>query len=112
METPVGAKKTSSSLRPEEEKLCVLYRGADGKIVHTHRVTTLPGGRRLNDAEVERRARELAARRHPDRHLAQRELKALHVNPEDFQHGVRYRVDLEAGKLVSASEFAGGRNSD
>jgi hypothetical protein len=57
-------------------------------------------------------ARELAARRHPDRHLAQRELKALHVNPEDFQHGFRYRVDLEAGKLVSASEFASGRNSD
>jgi len=110
METPVGVKKTSSS--PEEEKLCVLYRATDGKIIHTHRVTTLPGGRRLDDAEVEGRARELAARRHPDRHLALRGLKALHVNPAEFEHGVRYRVDLQAGKLVRALEFAGGRNSD
>jgi hypothetical protein len=110
MNAPVGTKKTSPRIQPEEEKLCVLYRTTDGKILHTHRVTTLPGGRRVDDAEVERRARELAARRHPDRHLAQRELKVLHINPAEFQHGVHYRVDVKAAKLVRAPEFAGDRN--
>ena len=39
-------------VQPEDEKLCVLYDPATGRIIHTHRVTTLPRGRKVDDAEM------------------------------------------------------------
>jgi hypothetical protein len=81
---------------PEEQKLCVLYDPSNGTIVHTHWVTTLPGGRKVDEAELERRIRERATSRGRD----VKGLKVLHVDPKEYEPGTRYRVDIEAGKLT------------
>ena len=83
-------------IKAEEVRICVLYDPSNGAIVHTHKVTTLPRGRRLDDTAMERRIRELAKS-----HVADApELKVLHVNPENIVMGTNYRVDVAAGKLV------------
>jgi hypothetical protein len=39
----------------DSTKVCVLYHPGDGRVVHVHGVTTLPGGREISDAELEQR---------------------------------------------------------
>ncbi len=84
---------------PEDQKLCVLYDPSNGTILHTHWVTTLPGGHKVDKAELERRIRERATSRSRDVNG----LKVLHVDPREYDQGMRYRVDVEAGKLVKHS---------
>jgi hypothetical protein len=82
--------------RPEEERLCVLYNPNEGTIVHTHRVTTFPGGHKVDKAEMEKRIRERAT-------AAGRDLtglEILHVQPEEYKPRTQYRVDVRARKLV------------
>lgn len=81
---------------PEDEKLCVLYEPKTGVIVHTHRVTTMPGGRKVDAAEMERRTRERATSRGRDVH----KLALLHVDPKTYRPGAFYRVDVKAKALV------------
>ncbi len=45
-------------LKTTAEMICVLYAPDDGRIVHTHSVVTLTGGKTVTEAELERRARE------------------------------------------------------
>jgi hypothetical protein len=84
----------------EDQKLCVLYDPSNGAIVHTHWVTTLPGGRVVGQAEMEKRIRERAAFRGRD----VQEMKVLHVDPKDYEQGTRYQVDTKAGKLTKRSK--------
>ena len=82
---------------PGATKVCVLYDPEDdGRIVHVHTVTTFPGGRAVDEKEVERRAfiRAKAAGRSTEG------LKALHVSPSDISPSMRYRVDVEMAKLI------------
>jgi hypothetical protein len=81
---------------PEDQKLCVLYDPSNGNILHTHWVTTLPGGRKVDKAELEKRIRERATSRGRDASG----LKVLHVDPAEYVQGIHYRVDLAAGKLA------------
>ena len=83
----------------EDQKLCVLYDPSNGAIVHTHWVTTLPGGRVVGQAEMEKRIRERAATRGRD----VQKMKVLHLDPNEYKQGTRYRVDLEARKLAKLS---------
>jgi hypothetical protein len=80
--------------RIEEQKLCVLYDPASGAIVHTHWVTTLEGGRKVSEAEMEARTRERAATRGREAG----HLHILHVDPAVHKVGASYRV--EGGALV------------
>lgn len=83
-------------LVPIDEKLCVLFEPASGVIVHTHRVTTFPGGRKIDNAEMEKRIRERAASRGRDVH----KLSILHVEPKSYKLGAQYQVDVKTKKLV------------
>jgi hypothetical protein len=85
---------------PEDQKLCVLYDPSNGTIVHTHWVTTLSGGRVVDQPGMEKRIRERAASR--GRNV--QGMKVLHVDPKEYKQGTRYRVDLEARKLAKLSE--------
>jgi hypothetical protein len=85
---------------PEDEKLCVLYDPATGHIVHTHRVTTLRGGRKVDEAEMERRTRERAASRGRD----VRELPLLHVDRKSYKLGALYQVDVRTKTLVETAQ--------
>jgi hypothetical protein len=85
---------------PDDQKLCVLYDPSNGAIVHAHWVTTLSGGRVVDQAEMEKRIRERAASRGRD----VQGMKVLHVDPNEYKQGTRYRVDLEVCKLAKLSE--------
>ncbi len=78
------------NIEPESEKICVLYDPKDGRIAHTHEVITLPGGRKVDDEEVEARAFKRAAALGKDTS----KFKALHVKaPKDHDRSSMYRVD-------------------
>ena len=86
-------------VQPEDEKICVLYNLATGRIVHMHRVITLPGGRKVDDAEMERRIRERSVSTGRDGSG----LGVLHVDPNTYKMGAVYQVDVGAKKLVEAT---------
>ena len=86
-------------VQPEADKICVLYNLATGRIVHLHRVTTLPGGRKIDDAEMERRIRERSVS--SGRDISG--LAVLHVDPNAYKMGAVYPVDVGAKKLVEAT---------
>jgi len=83
-------------IAPEASSICVLYDPADGRILHMHRVTTLPGGRKMDTKEVEARTFELAKRCGVDVSRAH----ALHVDPRDVKPSVPHRVDVRTRRLV------------
>jgi hypothetical protein len=92
-------------VQPEADKICVLYNLATGRIVHMHRVTTLPGGRKVDDAEMERRIRERSVS--SGREVSG--LVVLHVDPKTYKMGAVYQVDVGAKKLVEAPSSPGAR---
>ena len=81
--------------QPVPSKICVLYDPRDGRVVHTHRVITMPGGQEITDAEAEARAKERAKQAGRDI----RGLSALRVAHEDCDGSSQYRVDLAEKKL-------------
>jgi hypothetical protein len=84
------------SLQPSSVKICVLYDPKDGRIVHTHRVFTLPGARMATDEEVEERAKTRATQAG---HSVSG-LSTLHVAAEDYNASNVYSVDLAKKQLV------------
>jgi hypothetical protein len=81
--------------QPILDKICVLY-NREGRIVHTHREVTMPGGRTVTDDEVEAHGKELATAAGHDI----RALSALRVAAEDYDESSAYRVDVEKKELV------------
>lgn len=90
---------------PVSNKVCVLYDPRDGRIVHTHRVITMPGGQDVTDEELETRAKERA--RQVGRDVSG--LSALRVAPEDCDGSSHYRVDLATKKLRKLERPAAAR---
>lgn len=84
------------AVQPESVRMCLLYDPKDGRVVHTHQVVTLPGGRHVTDGEVEARAFSRAAQTGKDTS----KLRALHVSPADHDFSSIYRVDRKSKKLV------------
>jgi hypothetical protein len=82
----------------QNTKVCVLYSPKDGRVVHFHGATVVPGADPVSDAEMEKRA---------VRHAAGlgREVegvKALHVPYSTFvQHSKGFKVNAEGTGLVS-----------
>lgn len=81
--------------QPVSVKTCVLYDPSDGRVVHTHRVVTMPGGQESNDEEVAERAGDCAKRMGHETNG----LHVLHVGPDDCDGVSQYRVDLTAMNL-------------
>jgi len=77
------------------QRTCVLYDTADGSIVLMHTVVRLRGAPPAAPGADEADARSILARRNQDR----KELRAIHVNADDVQPGLRYRVSR--GKLTA-----------
>lgn len=90
-------------MRAEDVKACILYEPATGRVVHVHRVTTLPGGRRLDQVAMESRIRDLAKQHGAD----SVDLRVLHVDPRELVVGTSYVVDVHAEKLQRIREKAG-----
>jgi hypothetical protein len=88
--------KDGKAIAPESIQTCILYDPKSGKIVHHHQVLTYPGGRRLDEGQVESQALELAAKVRGDASG----LRALHVTDNQFQPSKIYRVDLKSRRLV------------
>jgi hypothetical protein len=85
------------TLAPESIQICVLYDPSDGRIVHTHKVVTYPGGKTVNEKQVEARAMELVAKTGVDTS----KLRALQVPPEDYSPTAAYQVDTKSMRLVA-----------
>ncbi len=83
-------------LKPEAVRICVLYDPSNGRIVHTHEVVTLPGGRKVDEKEMERRTLQRAASAGVDTS----KLKVMHVPPEEYDRTSLYRVELKGLRLV------------
>ncbi len=83
-------------LKPEAVRICVLYDPSDGRVAHTHEVVTLPGGRKVDEKEMERRTFQRAEGAGVDTS----KLKPLHVQPKDCDRTSLYHVDLKGPRLV------------
>jgi len=78
----------------------VLYDPKSGRIVHTHEIITLKGGRNVDEKEAEIRTFKRAKSLGKDTST----LKALHVSAKDYDHSSVYRVDPESLTLVKLSK--------
>jgi hypothetical protein len=81
--------------KPVSDKVCVLYDPKDGRVIHTHRALTMPGGRDVTDEELEACAKDMAKRAGHDI----TGLSSLRVPGEDCDGSSQYRVDLAMNKL-------------
>lgn len=88
--------KGRKALKPEEVKICVLYDPKDGRIAHHHMVGTFPGGKKVDEKEVERRTLARAASFGTDTS----NLKALHVSEKDCNPTHRHKVDVKTLTLI------------
>ena len=88
--------KENHSVKHDSEQTCVLYDPRDGRIVHTHRVVTLPGGRKVTNEEVEARTKEIAKQTGHDISG----LHAMHFAANAYDASAVYRVDVTTKKLV------------
>lgn len=84
------------NITPESTHICILFDPADGRVFHTHRVITLPGGKKLTPEQVEQRTLHLAEKLHIDAS----KLSLLHVPPEQYKASVAYKVDPQSRSLV------------
>ena len=82
--------------KPEDVKICVLYDPKDGRVAHHHAVATYPGGRRVDEKEVERRTLARAASLGTNTS----KLKALHVSENDCNLSHSYKVNIKTLTLV------------
>jgi hypothetical protein len=92
---PHPSKKRETFI-PNDLKVCILYDPKDGRIAHHHMVGTFPGGNRVDESEVERRARARAEKFG----TKTANLKALHVSAKDCVPSSKYKVDVHSMKLV------------
>jgi hypothetical protein len=82
---------------PESVQTCLIFDPANGRILHTHHVVTLPGALPVSREEVERRAWKRAA----DAGLDPSRLAAIHVDSERLNRSASYRVDVPTMNLVA-----------
>jgi hypothetical protein len=81
---------------------CVVF-DHDGTIVHTYSLVTVEGAAQRPLSEIERRALALAVGRGHDGP----NLSVLHIDPDEVQPGVRYRVDPASRELRTEDPEAG-----
>ena len=83
------------NIKPVPKKVCVLYDGKDGRVLHAHRVLTMPGGHDVSDEELETRARDMAKRAGHDIIS----LSTLRVPGGGHDGPSHYQIDLATNKL-------------
>jgi hypothetical protein len=87
-------------------RACVLFDPKDGRIVHIHGVTSFVAGKKLSDADMEKRTFERAA----SLGRSTSGLKAIHVSPQDFKPHRMYRVDVKRRVLLETSKLSSSRS--
>ena len=88
--------------KPGPGKICVLYDPQDGRVIHTHRVITFPGGQEVTDSEAGARAKERATQAGHD----VRSVGTLLVADDDCDGSSLYHVDVAEGKLHNVERSA------
>jgi len=85
--------------KPIEPKIymAVLYDPQTGRIAHCHRVVQFDSKKKVTEAHVDGRLREMATRHGWD----VSKLKTLHVDPSKLERGMRYKVDLQKRTLLA-----------
>jgi hypothetical protein len=81
-------------IKPEDERIFVVYHSGTGEIAHVHRVLTFPGAARKTDHAMEGRALELATR------FGHAREKLGVLQTDKFENRVPHKVNLETRKLV------------
>jgi hypothetical protein len=87
---------TGGTINVVSIKACVVYEPETGIIKHIHHSITLEGGSPTPDEQVEHKALEIAAKRHPD----PGRLRTLPIPNESLDPNRRYRVDHESRSLI------------
>jgi hypothetical protein len=86
--------KSVPVLKPEDERIFVVYHNGTGEIAHVHRVLTFPGATRKTSAAMEGRALDLAAR------FGHAREKLSVLQTDKFESRVPHKVNLQTRKLV------------
>jgi hypothetical protein len=85
----------------DASKVCVLYDPKDGRVVHVHGVTVIPGGKPVSEAEVEQRA--IAHAKALGRVV--HGLKSLHVPISAVGHRGTLKVNAQGTGLVRPEPY-------
>jgi hypothetical protein len=83
----------------EATKVCVLYDPKDGRVVHVHAVTVLPGGKEVTEAELELRTKAHAT----TLGRSVEGLKHLRVPLSAVRQGGHLKVDPSGTGLVGVA---------
>lgn len=85
-------------LSDDSSKVCVLYDPKDGRVIHVHGVTILPGGEKVSDAELLERT--IAHAKALGRSV--QELKSLHLPLSVIGQPGTLKVDAKGTGLVAS----------
>jgi hypothetical protein len=91
--------------KPVSVRVCVLYDPHDGRVVHTHRVLCMQGGRESTDEEIEANCKDAAKR--AGHNVS--EVSLMHIAGEHYERNARYRVDMATKKLQKLERSAPDR---
>ena len=89
------AKKKSDKISP---RVVVLYEATTGKVRYMHYSMAARGAKLPSNADLEKRALELATRLYG---LPIETLRTLQVDAIELKHGSRHRVDIETERVIS-----------
>lgn len=84
---------------------CVVYRKSDGRILHRHLITVLPGADPVEKDEAEARALRIVK----SKGYSEQDLGVLHVGFTSMSHNEKYKVDVQKQELVSEGKTDEGR---
>jgi hypothetical protein len=80
------------------ERVSILYEPSTGKVKHLHYSVAIQGGELPPDADLEKRALEVAARL---KGLAPDTVRAIHVDATEVKRHSRHRVEVATKRLIS-----------
>jgi hypothetical protein len=86
--------------KPVAHQVCVIYDPANGRVLHTHEHLTYAGASKVPESHVEAEALAVLAR---GGKADVSGLGVVHLQPGEYKRGVRYRVELASGRLISDS---------
>jgi hypothetical protein len=84
----------------EHWSMVIIYDPKTGDIVHTHQAVTTRGGAHPDQTTLEKLAADHASRA---KNTSMDGMAFLHVDPQEFDFGARYSIDVRSRSLVKAA---------
>jgi hypothetical protein len=94
--------KTTGTAKIRSVKCCVLFDAETGAIQHVHRVVTMEGVTETSDADMERRALQLAK----DHGIQTAKVQIAHFDAKAFAARARYKVNPKTRALMRVDAAA------